>query len=87
MLANIRPVTAIIARLNRLGFNDADAVRAFFSELIGMSVDDSCLLILGSIRWAARTSGLGAMYSSIRIVCSMTLVVWTLRTILCLGRT
>jgi len=45
MLANIKRAMAITAALNRLTFNDADAVRALFSELIGKKVDDSFLLI------------------------------------------
>src|ERR1700728_2494390 len=45
MLANIKRAMAITARLNRLTFNDADEVRALFSELIGKQVDDSFLLI------------------------------------------
>jgi acetyltransferase-like isoleucine patch superfamily enzyme len=45
MQANIRRAAAITATLNRLTFNDADAVRALFSELIGQEVHDSCLLI------------------------------------------
>jgi hypothetical protein len=36
---------AITARLNRLTYNDADEVRALFSELIGKKVDESFLLI------------------------------------------
>jgi acetyltransferase-like isoleucine patch superfamily enzyme len=45
MLANIKRAMAITANLNRLTFNDADQVRALFSELIGKKVDDSFLLI------------------------------------------
>ncbi len=44
MLENVRRAMAITAKLNRLTFNDADAVRALFSELIGKKVDDSFLL-------------------------------------------
>jgi acetyltransferase-like isoleucine patch superfamily enzyme len=36
---------AITASINRLTYNDADQVRALFSELIGKPVDDSFLLI------------------------------------------
>lgn len=36
---------AITANLNRLTFDDANEVRALFSELIGKTVDDSFLLI------------------------------------------
>ena len=45
MVANVKRATAITARMNRLTFNDADEVRALFSELIGKKVDESFLLI------------------------------------------
>src|SRR6266568_6434350 len=45
MLANVKRAMAITATLNRLTFNDADEVRALFSDLIGKKVDDSFLLI------------------------------------------
>src|SRR5258706_15105389 len=45
MLANVKRARAITANLNRLTFNDADEVRALFSDLIGKKVDDSFLLI------------------------------------------
>src|SRR5215475_8835448 len=45
MLANIKRAMAITAALNRLTFNDADEIRALFSQLIGQKVDDSFLLI------------------------------------------
>ena len=45
MLANVRRAMAITATLNRLTFNDADEVRALFSQLIGKKVDESFLLI------------------------------------------
>src|SRR5271168_3708613 len=45
MSASVKRAMAITARLNRLTFNDADEVRALFSELIGKKVDDSFLLI------------------------------------------
>lgn len=45
MLANIKRAMAITATLNRLTFNDADEIRALFSELIGKKVDESFLLI------------------------------------------
>ncbi len=35
----------ITARLNRLGFEDGEAIRALFSELIGATVDDGFSLI------------------------------------------
>jgi acetyltransferase-like isoleucine patch superfamily enzyme len=45
MLANVKRAMAITARLNRLTFDDADEIRALFSELTGKKVDDSFLLI------------------------------------------
>ena len=45
MLANVKRAMAITAMLNRLTFNDADEIRALFSELIGEKVDESFLLI------------------------------------------
>jgi len=45
MMASVKRAMAITASLNRLTFNDADEVRALFSELIGKKVDDSFLLI------------------------------------------
>ena len=45
MLANVRRAMAITAKLNRLTFEDADQIRALFSELIGKVVDQSFLLI------------------------------------------
>jgi len=45
MLANVKRALAITARLNRLTFNDADEIRALFSQLIGKKVDESFLLI------------------------------------------
>ena len=45
MAASVRRAAAIVARLNRLTFNDAEEVRALFGELIGKKVDDSFLLI------------------------------------------
>ena len=45
MLANVKRAMAITAKLNRLTFNDADEIRALFSELIGKRVDESFLLI------------------------------------------
>ena len=45
MLTNVKRAMAITAKLNRLTFNDADEIRALFSELIGKEVDDSFLLI------------------------------------------
>src|SRR6202166_3934199 len=45
MLANVKRAMAITAALNRLTFNDADQIRALFSELIGKKVDESFLLI------------------------------------------
>jgi acetyltransferase-like isoleucine patch superfamily enzyme len=45
MLANVKRAMAITAALNRLTFNDADEIRALFSQLIGKKVDESFLLI------------------------------------------
>ncbi len=45
MVASVKRAMAITARLNRLTFNDADEIRALFSELMGTKVDDSFLLI------------------------------------------
>jgi acetyltransferase-like isoleucine patch superfamily enzyme len=45
MQANVKRAMAITARLNCLTFDDADEVRALFSELIGKKVDESFLLI------------------------------------------
>ena len=45
MLANIKRAMTITAALNRLTFNDADEIRALFSELTGKKVDKSFLLI------------------------------------------
>ena len=45
MVANTKRAMAITAKLNRLTFNDADEVRALFSELICKKVDESFLLI------------------------------------------
>ena len=45
MLANVKRAVVITAALNRLTFNDADEIRALFSELIGKKVDESFLLI------------------------------------------
>jgi hypothetical protein len=45
MLANIRRAMSVTAAINRLTFNDADEIRALFSELICQKVDDGVLLI------------------------------------------
>jgi acetyltransferase-like isoleucine patch superfamily enzyme len=45
MLANVKRAMAITAALNRLTFDDADEIRALFSQLIGRKVDESFLLI------------------------------------------
>jgi acetyltransferase-like isoleucine patch superfamily enzyme len=45
MLANVKRAMAITATLNRLTFDDADEIRALFSQLIGQKVDESFLLI------------------------------------------
>lgn len=45
MVANTKRAMAITAALNRLTFNDADEIRALFSQLIGKKVDEGFLLI------------------------------------------
>ena len=45
MTANVKRAMAITDWLNRLTYDDADEVRALFSELIGQKVHDSFLLI------------------------------------------
>ncbi|MBJ9673157.1 MULTISPECIES: sugar O-acetyltransferase [Burkholderia] len=45
MVASVKRAMAITAALNRLTFDDADAVRALFRELIGKPVDASFSLI------------------------------------------
>jgi acetyltransferase-like isoleucine patch superfamily enzyme len=45
MSENIKRAMAITANINRLTYNDMDAVRVLFSELIGKEVDNSFILI------------------------------------------
>lgn len=45
MVASVRRAMAITPLLNRLTFEDADEIRAVFSDLIGTRVDDSFSLI------------------------------------------
>ncbi len=45
MVAEVQRAMAITAKLNRLGFDDGEAIRALISELIGAKVDDSFALI------------------------------------------
>ena len=45
MLAKVKRAMAITAALNRLTFDDGDAIRALFSELTGKPVDESFMLI------------------------------------------
>ena len=45
MVAAVRRATAITARINRLGFDDADEARALFAELTGREIDKGFLLI------------------------------------------
>jgi acetyltransferase-like isoleucine patch superfamily enzyme len=45
MAANVKRAMALTAALNRLTYDDADQVRALFSELTGTRVDDTFLLI------------------------------------------
>ena len=45
MLASVKRAMAIIPALNRLTFDDADEIRAVFSDLLGHKVDESFSLI------------------------------------------
>src|SRR5580698_7948658 len=45
MVASVKRAMAITAAINRLTFNDAEQIRALFSELIGTKVDERFLLI------------------------------------------
>jgi acetyltransferase-like isoleucine patch superfamily enzyme len=45
MTENVKRAMAITARINLLTYDDADQVRALFSELVGGKVDDSFVLI------------------------------------------
>ena len=45
MVANVKRAMAITARINRLTFEDAEEIRALFSELIGKVVDKGFSLI------------------------------------------
>ena len=45
MLAEVQRAMAITAKLNRLGFDEAPAIRALFSELIGADLDEAFSLI------------------------------------------
>jgi len=45
MVASVKRAMAITPRLNRLAYDDADEIRAVFSDLIGSTVDDSFSLI------------------------------------------
>jgi len=45
MVANVRRAMRLTAMLNRLTYDDADQVRALFSDLVGKKVDDTFSLI------------------------------------------
>jgi acetyltransferase-like isoleucine patch superfamily enzyme len=45
MMAEIKRTRPILAKLNRLTGDDADEIRALFSELIGRKVDDNFVLV------------------------------------------
>ena len=45
MVASVRRAMAITAKLNRLNYEDAEEIRALFSELIGKKVDARFSLI------------------------------------------
>jgi len=77
MSANVKRAMAITVTLNRLTFNDADEVRALFSELIGKKVDDSFLLLPPFYTAAVSISVWGAVCSSIRTAPSTTLAAST----------
>lgn len=59
MVADTRRAMAITARMNRLTFDDADAVRALLAELIGKPVDASVLLLPPFHTAGGREIGLG----------------------------
>src|SRR6185312_3567063 len=73
MLAKVKRAMAITATLNRLTFNDADEIRALFSELIGKKVDESFLLIPPFYTAGGDEIPSGVMSSSIKTALSMTL--------------
>jgi hypothetical protein len=71
----------ITARLNSLTFDDADEIRALFSQLIGKEVDESFLLIPPFYTQPAETrSPSGVMSSSIRTALFMIWAASTLQT-------
>ena len=73
ILANINRAMAITARLNRLTFDDADEIRALFSQLIGQKVDESLLLNPPFFTPPKATKSVsGVTSSSIRTVLFMT---------------
>jgi hypothetical protein len=45
MVAGVKRAMAITGKLNRLTYDDADEIRALFSELTGKKVDERVLLI------------------------------------------
>ena len=71
MSANVKRAMTITANLNRLTFNDAEEVRALFSDLIGKKVDDSFVLIPPFYATGVSIPASGAMSSSIRTALSM----------------
>jgi hypothetical protein len=73
MLANVKRAMAITARLNRLTFDDADEIRALFSQLIGQKVDESFLLIPPFYATGGDKIRVGRNVLSIRTVLSTTL--------------
>jgi len=72
MLGEVKRAMAITSKLNRLTFDDADLVRALFSELIGKKVDDSFLLMPPFFAQAGITLASDGMSLSIKTVHSMT---------------
>jgi hypothetical protein len=63
MVANVKRAMAITAKLNRLTFDDADAIRALFGELIGKKVDESFILVPPYYATGGRKFALAAMCS------------------------
>ena len=63
MVASIKRPMAITPALNRLIFDDAEEIRAVFSDLIGNKVDDSFSLIPPFYTIGGENIRVAAMYS------------------------
>ena len=73
ILANVKRAMAITARLNRLTFDDADEIRALFSQLIGKRSTKASYSSLHFLRRRTATKSVsGVTSSSIRTVLFMT---------------